>query len=763
MIGLGLGVALAPTRGGLGEISLSAGIADLPLGSVGANTLDGFTSPANTVSNPLGATPFKMMTVDAVYNYQFVLATVDAAHRDMEVDLWSYGTEAFLRLDDTGKAIRFQISNSPTNPVASISLVTGVVDGASPGTAYPLWYSAALATDFPDAGIGENIATDYFTVGASGCDIYLKHNGIELARVRTHLHMARGRLAIMSAFGLRQADVRLRADQAMYGNPGLVDLRDLGCKALKTTGAIAAASQSLTVADATGFEVGDPIILAVGGEAGEGERATVGVGGTYPALAYADLATMEADTGKPDGTHAYRQDNGQAYVSYGGVWSSPFYTYYNEKFIPVALKTTIEAIAGNVLTLADSSVAASTNGDVWFDNEPAMRLSGLTTQTPWVGAETDNLDVRLLDGDFAIGDDTRFDNYTGLTIYGGEESRVVVPDGVLNGEFGAYLSTGVTARDFSYLGNGRDKGFGLANRVSFTTCEGLVVERVNPTDGLTGGVIVYSTSEFTVQDCLGTMSQGWRSYVGVTVFEAVDCNSSAGQFVDCEVDSPSFIGGFEAFRSAGVEWIRPRGRNCYIAFNFSGGVIDTPDIVIEAMSDNGPNGEVYSNNHLTAALPVISINANAPTGEGWVVAAHNAGGQLINPRIIQEGYVNAGDESHVAAVIITSSPNWTVEGTFPAYPGQGLLYGPDYAPGADYHGPIGLNSDSTGTVFRGIRCIGETGNGWGGINAPADAVVENCISDLFRIAGVLVPPPPTNMTNADWLALHPGDTIEEYL
>ena len=57
-----------------------------------------------------------------------------------------------------------------------------------------------------------------------------------------------------------------------------------GWKTSKTTGSMTAGSPTLTVADASGFSVGDQVIVATGGESGAGAWGTLGVGGSWPSL-----------------------------------------------------------------------------------------------------------------------------------------------------------------------------------------------------------------------------------------------------------------------------------------------------------------------------------------------------------------------------------------------------------------------------------------------------------------------------------------------
>jgi hypothetical protein len=115
-----------------------------------------------------------------------------------------------------------------------------------------------------------------------------------------------------------------------------VNLADHGVSTFSTTGTIGVSSNSLVVANASGFAVNDYLIIEVGGESGAGARGTVGVGGVWPNLSYATTGLMNADTGQTDGQYAYVVASGNVYRSFSGAWVQQNVgdTYYIEKIIP---------------------------------------------------------------------------------------------------------------------------------------------------------------------------------------------------------------------------------------------------------------------------------------------------------------------------------------------------------------------------------------------------------------------------------------------
>ena len=91
-----------------------------------------------------------------------------------------------------------------------------------------------------------------------------------------------------------------------YPEGNVFDPRDFGMRAVApVTGSMSATSNQLVLNAPSTFQVGDQIIVEAGGEAGGYTQGVIGVGGTWPALSYANLTAMNADTSQPNGTHAY--------------------------------------------------------------------------------------------------------------------------------------------------------------------------------------------------------------------------------------------------------------------------------------------------------------------------------------------------------------------------------------------------------------------------------------------------------------------------
>ena len=127
---------------------------------------------------------------------------------------------------------------------------------------------------------------------------------------------------------------------------------------------------SFNVATAGGFTVGDWVIVEIGNEAGQGQRGTRGVGGTWPAKSYPTEAQLLAD-GEPTEPavrlgrrHRLRLLVARRRVVQPGAQPPQHVlhgSYYLGKAIPRSLQARITAISGNTLTL-DKSAAVSVVG-----------------------------------------------------------------------------------------------------------------------------------------------------------------------------------------------------------------------------------------------------------------------------------------------------------------------------------------------------------------------------------------------------------------
>lgn len=162
--------------------------------------------------------------------------------------------------------------------------------------------------------------------------------------------------------------------------PDPMTIAYLGAKAGSFTGSMSEGSNLLTLTTAAHhFRVGDRIIVEIGGEAGEGARATVGVGGTWPANSFADESAIIA-SGEPDAVPsghgdpaAYAEDTGTVYYWSAAQWNATTTSVFNQhKFIPLALVALVNAVDGATLTLDASATVATSGASVWYDCHPVL-------------------------------------------------------------------------------------------------------------------------------------------------------------------------------------------------------------------------------------------------------------------------------------------------------------------------------------------------------------------------------------------------------
>lgn len=535
-----------------------------------------------------------------------------------------------------------------------------------------------------------------------------------------------------------------------------VNLADYGVKTSVTTGTISAGSDALTLTSATGFAIGDQIIVELGGEAGAGLRGTVGVGGVWPALSYADATARDADTSQADGTYAWLETDGTVHRFVSGAWEAiPETSYYTHKAQPKALVAEITDLVGNVATLSKTASVASTGASVYFDNEPV--LTALVGEGGSLTA-SDHI-LSLPAGSFAISGRIRFFERTCWTLkgQGPDATEIFSPKGVPSANIWLEQCHGFIVRDLHVRGNVADDGFGMwltsetallgnghsyPRGVFYNICYGGLVQNVKATDVWQGGVATLFATDVWAVNCDVILSQGLREYIQ---WMMVWSDSTRGGAVDCTITSPHLTSGLESFRSRDVQFVRPVLVNASISLNSSGGtIIDAPSITVEANSQ-------LSENSFSRYKSLIEINANIDPDEPLLLL----GGQIRNPTIVQEGYINANQNVLTAINVAPEAVDIVVSGGYPSNPAQGgLIQAPDYiAPidGLYTDGPRGFASDGDATV-TGIRVIGtpkpSPGSQSNSINFSdaTKGTVTNCVADSIRAANQS-----GNQTNAEYL------------
>jgi hypothetical protein len=198
-----------------------------------------------------------------------------------------------------------------------------------------------------------------------------------------------------------------------------------------------------------------------------------------------------------------------------------------------------------------------------------------------------------------------------------------------------------------------------------------------------------------------------RQYLG---WQIQWSDTRGGGCEDCEVRSTYLIPGFESFRSANVQFIRAKGTNAIFAMNGSGGwhIVDT-ELRVTANS-LGAGGAV------NPFHPLIDITTNI-----GVTPHVSMGGTIRNVTMIQEGYVNAANETLGGILIQATVPDIRIESS--------SYSAPDYLPTGITYGAIGLNSKGANTTVNGMRVTGKA------VPHLANIIIErgsgqNCVAEV---------------------------------
>ena len=292
-----------------------------------------------------------------------------------------------------------------------------------------------------------------------------------------------------------------------------------------------------------------------------------------------------------------------------------------------------------------------------------------------------------------------------------------------------------TIRDFTVEGNFRDQGYGL-NWVGSTpagTWEPVTDNSAPPGATFSRGILFTAGAQNSVaqdmrvidvaQHALGVIyaenvwgrrieniqNDPMRQYI---TWQIQWSDTTGGGCEDCEVRSAYLIPGYEAFRSANVQFIRARGTNALFAMNGSGGwfIVDS-ELRLTANS-------LLPGLAVTPFHPIIDVSSNV-----GITPQVSMGGTIRNVTMIQEGYVNAANDTLGGILIHENNPDIRVESS--------SYSAPDYqpGPGGTTYGAIGLNSKGPNTTVNGMQVTGSA------ISHLANIIVErgsgqNCVAQV---------------------------------
>ncbi len=739
-------------------------IATLAPGKFPGDTFPGFASPRTTVFVS-GGTLFLKADPDN----DLLVCTTTSAGRDQQITSWAGRGTFFLRLSGAPGA-QTALFMTQNNAVPGGDIRIGIVTGfdetkccdpsCGNGKYYSYYVNGNVAASRDGIAVGYSAAYtgQTLTFGCNGFEVYLQYNGKDFFRYTEWRLMDAGRMAIWAHQGYGTADVTATflAQQALYSQPErrVYDPRDFGMREIAAiTGSMAAGSNELVLAQDVGFQVGDHVIVEIGGEPGKGLRNSVGVGGTWPALSYATVAALHADIRKPDGTSAYVRGSGDVYTCGGGRWtpSANSQTYYPAKAIPLSLVAAVTAISPDrrTLTLSAPAAAATANANVWLDCVPSFHvLTAVPPATATLPPQPPDVSITVPAGTWRLGSIARNTLAVGrgFKIYGQGRGKttLVSPKGVPCGAFeiAGIDVENVAISDMSYVGNLADHGFcfditmagnGFGGYPSAFTLRGrrdanrnLVLRNIDGRNtfgrcvGIAGGTPL-------VENCAATVTALQRDYLG---WQIQLYDSANGTIRNCTATGARLLKGFELFNCTDSRIVDCKGVNALYAINSSS------RWAIDACATTIRPGAYFIQTSGALDEPVININNHA---------FHSGSKGLIrNCSVIQEGYVDEHGNSLKAIQIQPDQTDCTIEGgygsgTTCAATRGGLFQAPNYDPRSAEYGAMAIMSDAPRTTVTGIRVVGSAigppghSNHYGNLSLlGAESRITNCIADVIH-------------------------------
>ena len=97
---------------------------------------------------------------------------------------------------------------------------------------------------------------------------------------------------------------------------------------------------------------------------------------------------------------------------------------------------------------------------------------------------------------------------------------------------------------------------------------------------------------------------------------------------------------------------------------------------------------------VTPFHPIIDVSSNI-----GVTPQASMGGTIRNVTMVQDGYVNAANDTLAGILIQQSNPDIRIESS--------SYSAPDYRRGVSYYGAIGLHSKGANTTVNGMRVTGK--------------------------------------------------------
>jgi len=746
------------------------GIAD---GEIAANYWTGFDSPAQRIFTVSGT---KYLGDASGGTYSDTAFVTKASGRDQEVS-WkaaqTYQTDQVYLRYTGSEAIYFSISTQDNKFRAFFVKSTGrIMQTESVGSDAKVEYSFGMDANGVSltglTGAFTPSVTDLWTLGCVGDLFYAKRNGTTFWTHRLWTHARPGKMALLisanDARGVRDVTCTFKPSAVTYSDHDnkRYDFRDWGFKDSKTTGTITGgALTTLTVADASGFAVGDPIIVEIGGETGLGEPETVGVGGTWPTYSYANVASLPSpatwcsSVANDTEGYAWVRDTVKVYRAYnpgtGYIWEEYSQTtqprwYYANRVMPRALYATVTAKVGNVLTLDTAATVSTTNANVYYDCSPAVQalLDGDVNEGTVGGVVTfsirTDLDIVLPNGVYAAHGHFLTPCTSGWRVWASSRAnmRWYSPKGTEHFSI-SHQGSDNEWRDMSCQAWAGTKYYcvdtdtGWFQPVHTLECAGNAnngrggeyrnrIDRIDYINTF-GGSHFANVTDSGSADCRGYHTNGNLQQYTTWFFQFAYGKNTWFDRLEYHADKNGTA--FEIFQADGGGFRDCIAVNGYFASNYSGG-----DFLIENFTQAVDLDQMPTNDWMSANGYTFNINVNI--GEG----ANNpgiieTGGRIVNPDITIKQRADGTLKSGIA--VAATCPAIRITGTHPAKPGKGQIkFG---RIDSNNTGEIsGIGSDAVATI-TGIRVVGLTGGieQYSNIKSVDDGTprVTNCVADTI--------------------------------
>jgi hypothetical protein len=574
------------------------------------------------------------------------------------------------------RAIAFEHNGEVNGGEITVGVVRGLGEG-SYGQMHRLATIEPMVGTVP--GYTRSSTDDHrFVFGVEGNEVYVKFNGVEFLREKTLFQMESGRVSFRAptGYGFRRTVVSHKAAKGIYSDftadPPIWDVRDDGVfSTVRLKGSIEADSTRWTVEEDPGngrgfayLNKGDRVLIGVGAEPGLGLRGTVGVGGTWPRLSYADKAAMDADSSQEDDRVAWTEDDGAVYQWSGSSWGRLDGKPYYSKAVPRGLSAEIVDIDPNGQWVELSEPAQASVHGVFLWQDPSDRLTDLFEfrydrsdfMAPGV--------IQLQRGDYAVSKQVRLEKPQDGWVFQGQgrdQTRIFSPDGIRSATIKINGGTDFEIRDLHLQGNAgferfgfkwdeKDKPFGgdYPTGVHFSLGRDNVARQLLVTDAFQKAVGVDSATNIWAEDVDVVMTEGLPSYVQ-WLYQWSD--TVDGGCRRCTVTSPTMISGFETFRGENTKFIDCEGTNAAVAVNSGGDYLfeNLKLTILEGSQERlGDRYLLYD--------PLINLNNHLDNP----LAAR--GGEIRNLQIEQTGPVNSDGLIYRAISATPDNHNTTITG-----------------------------------------------------------------------------------------------------